>query len=164
MKRLIPILLAVICLSSCLPESTSDYSPDIRLSIPTTTGGDTLGYTFDEKASIFRMDTIHIGDTVQLAVAYMSYTKNLISTHVAWDSTYLQLWSEFDDSYLASILPESDTKKLDLYYPTNSNYNYAALPIYFTPKKTGRSKLEFRVVSDSKFSPTEYSILVDVAK
>lgn len=162
MKRLFPILLTAVCLSSCLLENTSDYSPSIQLSAAVASCGDTLGYTYDEKATAYRMDTVHMGDTVQFAVAYMSYTKNLISTHVSWDTTHLQLWSNFDDATLAIFLPNSNIETLDLYYPTN--YNYAGVPIYFTPKKTGRSKLEFHVVSDSKFSPTAQTILVDVAQ
>lgn len=159
MKRLIPILLAALCLTSCL-ESHSDYTPEIRLSYAVTSDGDTLGYFFDKKAESYRMDTIQMNDTAKFVAGFITFTNNLVSTHVEWDTAHLQVWSMYEKELTSVLLPESDTTTLDLYFPTN--YNYVGIPIFLTPKKVGSSAMIFKVVSDSKFTSSEQKIMIDV--
>lgn len=161
MKRILPILLVVIGLSSCL-NTKSDFTPEISLSIFRTTDGDTLSFRFDELSGLWNLDSLSVGDTVYGAVGFASLGNNLVSTHVAWDTTAVKVWATFDQSVTSLLLSQSDTAKLDLYFPVG--YNYLGLPLWIVPKRACSTPLKLTVRTDSKFSPAEETLVVNITE
>jgi len=159
MKRIIPITLVVFFLSSCL-ETKSEYTPEITMSKLTKNDGTTLDFRYDGNLNLYNVDSIHVGDTLVGAVGFASLANNLISTHIDWDSTCMHLWSTFTSDFTGILLSNSDTATLDLYYPTG--YNYAGLPLHIVPLKAGSTPLKLTVVTDSKFSPAEEVVMLNI--
>jgi hypothetical protein len=160
MKRIIPALLfAVVCLSSCL-DTTANFTPEVAVSPIFNTHGDTLVYRYDGMSGMYNVDSVVVGDTLMMSVGFNTIANNLISTHIGWDTTYMNVWSHFDDAILSVLLSNSDTTKLDLYFPIG--YNYLALPLWIVPKKAGGTMLKFTVVSDSKFSTKEEPLVLNI--
>ena len=164
MKRIVPILfiaLVGLLFSSCL-DTKSEFTPEISVSKFYTSSGDTLTFRFDSQSDCYNLDSLQVGDTIMGAVGFASLGNMLVSTHVAWDSTYVKVWSVFTDDFKNILLPNSDLDALNLYFPTG--YNYLGLPIYIVPLKVGSSLLKLTAVSDSKFSPVEESLVLNVSK
>ena len=159
MKRLIPIILAAFALSSCL-ETQSHFTPEISTSLFITTSGDTIPYRYDSMSGLYNMDSLFVGDTIVGAVGFASLGNNLLSAHVDWDTASVEIWSQYTESVLQVFLAESDTTTLDLYFPLG--YNYFGMPLYLVPKKAGSSSLKFTAVSDSKFSPAEEALVLNI--
>jgi len=111
-------------------------------------------------SGMYNVDSVVVGDTLMMSVGFNTIANNLISTHIGWDTTYMNVWSHFDDAILSVLLSNSDTTKLDLYFPIG--YNYLALPLWIVPKKAGGTMLKFTVVSDSKFSTKEEPLVLNI--
>ena len=161
MKRLIPILLSVLCLSSCL-NTQSHYTPEIAMSMMVTTSGDTLPFRYDELSGLYNADSLFVGDTIVSAVGFASLGNNLVSAHVDWDTTSVYIWSRFSEDVKQVFLPQTDTLTLDFYFP--AGYNYYGMPLYLIPKKAGSSALKLTVVSDSKYSPAEQALVLNISE
>ena len=163
MKRIIPLLLLplTLLLSSCL-DTQSHYTPEVALSSFVTSEGDTLLYFFDSTSNLWHVDSLLVGDTATFAVGYAGLGTNIISTHLAWDTAYLDIWTKYSSEMKNILLPQSDTTKLSLYFPTG--YNYIGLPIWLTPKKAGSTALKFTVITDSKYSPAEENLILNIIK
>ena len=161
MKRIIPIFLLAVVLSSCL-DTKNHYTPEVSLSTIVNNHGDTLLYYYDSMSELWHVDSILVGDTLNLAVGYASLGNNLVSTHIAWDTTYIDLWALLTPEITDKLLPNSDTIKLDLYMPTN--FCYLGFPIWIEAKKAGSTSVKFTVVTDSKYSPQEEVIILNLQK
>ena len=161
MKRIIPILLLPVALlfSSCL-DTQSHYTPEISLSTIVNNHGDTLLYHYDPMSELWHVDSIMVGDTLNFAVGYASLGNNLVSTHIAWDTTFVNLWALLTSEITDNLLPNSDTIKLDLYSPVN--YCYLGFPIWIEAKKAGSTTVKFTVVTDSKYSPQDEVIVLNI--
>ena len=159
MKRIFPVLLLVVLFSSCL-NTQSHYTPQVSMSTFTSSSGDSLTYRFDELSGLYNVDSVHVGDTLTAAVGFASLGNNLISAHIKWDTAYMNVRAIFSEQITNLLLPQSDTVALDLYCPTG--YNYLGLPIVVVPKKAGSTPLKFTVVSDSKYSPTEEVLIMNI--
>ena len=159
MKRIIPILFFAVVLSSCL-DTKSHYTPEISLSAFVNSDGDSLLYYYDTMSELWHVDSMHVGDTLHAAVGYQALGNYLISTHVAWDTSYIDLWALLTPAITDVLLPTSDTVKLDLYAPVG--YNYLGFPFWVVPKKAGSTSVKFTVVTDSKFSPQDEVIVLNI--
>ena len=159
MKRFFPIVILAVVLSSCI-DTQSHFTPYVTTSTVYTSDGDSLSYRFDNMSGLWNVDSIPIGDTLTLSVGFASLGNNLISTHVNWDTTYVDLWALLTPKITDLLLSTSDTTKLNLYMPMG--YNYLGFPIWFVPKKAGSTTLKFTVVSDSKFSPREEYLVLNI--
>lgn len=159
MKRIIPIVFVAVLLSSCL-ETQSHYTPEIATSKFVTNHGDTLKFRFDELSGLYNLDSLHVGDTITGAVGFASLGNNLLSAHVAWDSTRVRVWSEFTPDVLNVLLSNSDTAALNLYLPIG--YNYLGFPLYLVPRQAGSTSLKLTVVTDSKYSPAEENLVLNI--
>lgn len=161
MKRIIPILLLPVAMlfSSCL-DTQSHYTPEISLSAFVNNQGDTLLYYYDTMSELWHVDSMHVGDTLHAAVGYQALGNNLVSTHIAWDTAYIDLWAVLTPAITDILLPSSDTVKLDLYSPVG--YNYLGFPFWVVPKKAGSTTVKFTVVTDSKYSPQDEVIVLNI--
>ena len=83
-----------------------------------------------------------------------------MSTHIAWDTAYIDLWALLTPAITDILLPNSDTTKLDLYSPVG--YNYLGFPFWVVPKKAGSTTVKFTVVTDSKYSPQDEVIVLNI--
>ncbi|MBR3647003.1 MAG: hypothetical protein IKN59_01250 [Paludibacteraceae bacterium] len=164
MKRIVPILfiaLVGLLFSSCL-DTKSEFTPEISVSKFYTLSGDTLSFRFDSQSNCYNIDSILVGDTITGAVGFAALGNMLVSTHVGWDSTYLEVWSVFTDEFKNILLSNSDLEALNLYFPTG--YNYLGLPLYIVPQKAGSTALKLTVVTDSKFSPREETLILNITE
>lgn len=161
MKRIIPIFAVVLglTLSSCL-DTKSHYTPEISLSQFYTGSGDSLLFMYDEMAGMYRVDSLLVGDTLHFSVGFASLGNNMVSTHIDWDTNYVDMWGYFTQDMLDVMLPTSDTATLDIYLPVG--YNYVGLPLWIVPKKAGGTLLKFTAVSDSKYSPKELPLMLGI--
>ena len=161
MKRFFPIVILAVVLSSCL-DTQSHYTPYVTTSAVYNGDGDSLSFRYDGMSGLWNVDSVRLGDTLTMSVGYGSLGNNLVSTHLAWDTTCLDLWANLTPKITDLLLPTSDTTKLDLYMPLG--YNYLGFPIWFVPKKAGSTTLKFTVVSDSKYSPQNEILVLNVEK
>lgn len=161
MKRIIPIFLLAVVLSSCL-DTKDHYTPEVSLSTFVNQEGDSLLYYYDSTSELWHVDSMHVGDTLRAAVGYQALGNYLISTHVTWDTSYIDLWALLTPAITDILLPQSDTVKLDLYAPMG--YNYLGFPFWVVPKKAGSTSVKFTVVTDSKYSPQEEVIILNLQK
>lgn len=150
----------VLLTASCEFENNSQYTPQIALSLPIRFCGhadtDTLGYRYDKDGKAV-LDTIHVGDTVRMVVALSAQGNMLTGFHTTWDTAALQL------EYLAmdSIMFALDTAKSNIAAGTLSflpGYNMAVFPIRYIPRKSATTDITMEVQSDSKYSPTKFTI------
>ena len=166
MKKISFVILTmalVLLAASCEFENNSQYTPQIALSLPIRFCGhadtvvkDTLGYRYDKDGKAV-LDTIHVGDTVRMVVALSAQGNMLTGFHTTWDTAALQL------EYLAmdSIMFALDTAKSNIAAGTLSflpGYNMAVFPIRYIPRKSATTDLTLEVQSDSKYSPTKFTI------
>jgi len=172
MKRLfIPLaLVMVLVLPSCL-KNKAEYTPYISFSHfilnPVYHGDtlvwaeDTLNVTINEDDQ-FVLDTVEVGDTIVFAVGYGSYANDLQAARIlVSDSTgmrYSVLLNEAIRSVLVSEQVDGSGVNLEL----QSGYNYLAFPAGCKILKSGTHRVEFKVESDSKYSPNSYIFLQPV--
>ena len=162
MKRLNYILLTLlsIILVGCLDKTTSNYTPRIANSVFIHNNKDTLLLHVNSDGSQIVLDTISVGDTVNVVAAYTSVGNNLTSAQVAWDSTYMNLKLKLFDDVREVMLETSDSLHGIINLPVG--YYYLTLPIEFRALKAGSPNLTFTVESDSKFSPVTRTIIVPI--
>ncbi len=167
MKKISFVILTMavgLLAASCDFENNSQYTPQIALSVPVRTCGhadtavvkDTLGYRINEDGKAV-LDTIHVGDTVRMVVAISAQGNVLTGFQTTWDTAALQL------EYLAmdSIAFALDTAKSNI--PAGTlvflpSYNMAVFPIRYIPRKSVTKDLTLEVQSDSKYSPSTFTI------
>lgn len=167
MKKISFVILTMavgLLAASCDLENNSQYTPQIALSVPVRSCGhadivvvkDTLGYRYDKDGKAV-IDTIHVGDTVRMVVAISAQGNTLTGFQTTWDTAALQL------EYLAmdSIAFALDTAKSNIPAGTlvfQPGYNMAVFPIRYIPRKSVTTDLTLEVQSDSKYSPSTFTI------
>ena len=161
MKKIVPIVVLglAVMLSSCL-DTQSHYTPYVSVANLVNGAGDTLEFRYDGMSNLFNLDSLLVGDTLKCAVGFASLGNNLLSAHVDWDTAALSVWSKYTDDMLNVMIAPSDTATIDIYLPTG--YNYVGLPLWIVPKKAGGQLLKFTVTSDSKFSPANEMLQLNV--
>ena len=167
MKKIYFVILTMaigLLAASCDLENNSQYSPQIALSLPVRSCGHadtvvvkaTLGYHYDNDGKAV-LDTIHVGDTVRMVVAISAQGNVLTGFQTTWDTAALQLEFLAMDSIAFAL----DTAKSNIPAGTLSflpGYNMAVFPIRYIPRKSVTTDLTLEVQSDSKYSPTKFTI------
>lgn len=166
MKRFIfPLWVGIAAIvSSCSLKEQSQYTPQVVLSYLVCShvdpaGTDTLRFTQNEDSS-FKMDTIHVGDTVRFSVALNSYTNTLTGFSAVWDTTALALTLDSIESIRSGLDAASAPEKGILRF--NPGYNFAAFPMHYITRKAGVHNLTLTVESDSKYSPSVLKLMQPV--
>ena len=167
MKKIYFVILTMaigVLAASCDLENNSQYSPQIALSLPVRSCGhvdtvvvkDTLGYRYDNDGKAV-LDTIHVGDTVRMVVAISAQGNVLTGFQTTWDTAALQLEFLAMDSIAFAL----DTAKSNIPAGTLTflpGYNMAVFPIRYIPHKSVTTDITLEVQSDSKYSPTRFTI------
>jgi hypothetical protein len=151
--------LIIVLLSACELTSVSNFKPEILfLQNPTTTKGDTLKLLYTDQASVYKMDTIQAGDTVNFRMFLNAYTNKISSFFI----------SQSADSVTKILLPSVNS--MDSAFLSSSNYNQGKFymkidantlyfPIkYIAIKPSNEAKLILTVISDANFEYNQTSI------
>ncbi len=163
MKKSIFISLIVLAgvISACSSRQAS-YTPYILHSsfyLNPVYRGDSIVAAQDTLDSVavspldgyYHLKPIHVGDTVVFVAGFGSVANDLIAARMNVDTLSLIPSAQMGDDFRAILLPESDTKHVQLLF--KPGYSFAALRVGYRPIKTGEHTIELVVESDSKFSP-----------
>ena len=151
---------AAVSMTSCLDNVSSDYTPEIHISQlylnpyylnDTLVAEDTLNFQYSNALSKYVSDSISVGDTAMIGVAFYSLANNLTALTVSWDTTAIEGWLGLNDAVTAVL---SDTTQVQQgYLPIIPGYNMVTFPMYLKPLKSGVHNISLTVESDSKYSP-----------
>ncbi|MBQ9339380.1 MAG: hypothetical protein IJS13_03500 [Paludibacteraceae bacterium] len=158
MKRLFPLIAVCIslCLSSCL-DSYSDFVPRVSTTQfvrytwaegDTIAKKDTLALHYNSNDNSYFLDSVNVGDTIRVTIAYQSFANFLVSTTVDWDSTKVSLTGEIPADYQKALLSTSNIHTLHLNY--HEGYNLAGIPLTIVPLRSSDCRLTLGVTSDAK--------------
>jgi hypothetical protein len=144
--------LIIIALSSCDLNSETNYKPVISLlKNPIITGKDTLNVYYTGEADVYKLDTIHVGDTVNIYMYIDGFSNNL--------SNYYMTQSA--DTVSKIILP--NLSSMDSVFLSTSDYSKGLFNLkggsttlffpfkYVARKASLEARITFSVVSDAKF-------------
>lgn len=153
---------ACLLLPSCLDKAKSDYTPQIASSIFVRNHQDTLRIHYNTTLEKNELDTIFVGDTVRFAIGFESLGNNLLTAKIGWDKACAELVIDVPESVTQAILPTSNPQEGLFNLPTG--YNFMSLPITYIATKAGLPALTFTAESDSKYSPTEQTLLTPIVE
>ena len=107
-------------------------------------------------------DTVNVGDTIVFAVGYGSYANDLEAARIiVSDSTGLRYSVRLNED-IRSVLTKEQVDGSGVNLELMSGYNYLAFPVGCKILKSGTHRVEFKVESDSKYSPESYVFLQPV--
>lgn len=165
---LLPLLLLslIVSLNSCL-KGESHYTPQVIFHGFLTTAGDTLHLSLGRDDDYVYLDTISVQDTVLCYVEFTPLGNNLLRTQIQFDTTYLSLSSNLSNIMEVVDTANSDLNKLSIAYKQSSElgfyFNGVTMGVRMVPHRNGETKVRFGIASDSKFSPTERTMVVRIA-
>lgn len=145
------VLIAFV-LTSCDLDGESNYTPNIFfIQQPINQKGDSLNSFYTDKAGVFIMDTITVGDTVLFYLYMDAYTNQLTSFYI----------NQSADSVSRILLPSKAS--MDTIFTSGSDYkkgkflmdgtrNTLRFPFWYVAlKPSNEAKLEFSVSSNAIF-------------
>lgn len=151
-RFLILIALVLLAFTSCDLEGESNYTPNIFfIQQPINQKGDSLNSFYTDKAGVFLMDTISVGDTVLFYLYMDAYSNQLTSFYI----------NQSADSVSRIILPSKAS--MDTIFTASSDYNKGKFlmdatrnsirfPFWYVALKPSKeAKLEFTVTSNAQF-------------
>lgn len=151
-RYFVVLALLSVVITSCKLEGESNYTPDINfVTKPIKNKSDSLNMYLTDNASVYRLDTIVVGDTVLFKILVTGYTNNIKEFYI----------KQYSDSSTTIILPNKIS--LDSIFSTTSNYingtfltKIATTAVYFPFKMVAKkpskdAQLIFTVVSDANF-------------
>jgi hypothetical protein len=156
MKRhfLFILILMSVVFTACDMTGSADYTPEI---IPVRNAvnqnKDSLYMHYTDKGGVYRLDTVHVGDTITFRMAFTGIVNNLVSVGIVNsvpDSiakvVLLATKAEMD----AVFLPTSDYVK-GLFYIKGESITLIFPFQYIAQKATKDAALTFSVQSDANF-------------
>lgn len=141
----------VITFTSCELEGGSNRTPDIGFYAITNLQNDTLQMYYTDASAVYKLDTIHVGDTITFKLLLNGFTNNLKTlsiTQSADSSTRIAYptGGGMDSLFLSSS--EYQKGKFSI----KDNIVALYLPFKYIPlKKSNEAKLSITVVSDAVF-------------
>jgi len=155
MKIRIYILLGIIAIAfaSCNLSNSSNNTPEIYfVTNPFINKSDTLNRYRTDIAGLYRMDTIHVGDTVTFRMLFWGYSNNLTTCNVISSDTSITkiLFPSTNslDSVFLSTQSDYSTGKFIFKSKISSLY----LPFKYVAKKISNDvKITFSISSDANF-------------
>ena len=149
---LVLLLLVSLCVVSC-KEDKSEFSPRIISSFFLLNNQDTLLLKYDSIATVYVLDTIHINDTVNHAIACATYANTLLSVVLTQDGESVKTEVLYDDQILSAVSSSAEeVQNGNLVF--NPYYNGVSFPVRMSALKSGRTDITWTVSSDSKYSPS----------
>lgn len=151
--RILSFLTVVaVALTSCDLDGSSNYTPNIFfIQHPTNQKGDSLNSFYTDKAGVYLMDTITVGDTILFYLYLDAYANELTSFQISQsaDSVSRIIWplkSSMDTIFTAG----SDYNKGK--FVMDGTRNSLRFPFRYVAMKPGKeAKLEFSVSSNAQF-------------
>jgi len=151
--RIVCVLaMAVTLLTSCDLSGESNYTPNIFfIQQPTNQKGDSLNSFYTDKAGVFVMDTIEVGDTVLFYLYMDAYSNQLTVFYI----------NQSADSVSRILLPSKAS--MDTIFTTGSDYSKGKFIMdgtrstlrfpfwYVAGKPSNEAKIEFVVISNARF-------------
>ena len=146
------LALITVYFSSCSLEGQSNYTPQIfLLRNPLLQNGDSLFSYYTDEGGVYRLDTIHTGDTVRFHLYMEGYSNNLLACYI----------KESTDSTAKIILPDKNSMD-SIFLPTsdyaggkflmNGKSTSLLFPLRYVALRLSESaKIQFTVVSDANF-------------
>jgi len=172
MKTRIFFLFAIVLVAftACNLDGSSNYTPDIMYSCTTQNKHDTLYSHLTDESGVYRLDTVHVGDTLMFKTFVTGYSNNLVSFF---------LTNNMPDSVSQVLLTGTKVAMDSIFLPTS---NYAKGEFYIRGTSTGLifpfkyvvkrhstdAKLKFVVQSDANFkdaigsNTNSFSLLIPV--
>ena len=158
MKAQLFILLGLfaIAFSSCDMNGSSNSTPEILfVSSPVVNKSDTLNRYATDDASVMRLDTIQVGDTVTFRMLFWGFSNNLSTCNIIPSDTsatkiLLPPTNSLDSMFLAS---SSNYSKGNFVFKSHIQSLY--FPFRYVAKKVSNdAKITFYLSSDADFSNT----------
>ena len=156
MKRHLFFILAFISIvfTACNLTGSADSTPDIvPLRTAVTQHKDSLYMSLTDTSRVYRLDTVHVGDTVTFIMGFTGNLNNLVSVRIT---------NSVPDS-VAQVLLSGTTNQLDSIFLPTSNYAKGVFYLraksvslifpfkYVAKKPTKAARLSFFVQSDANF-------------
>ncbi len=153
MKKYSYFILGLIAsaITACDLTGESNYRPDITLlQQPILNHADSLDVTFEE-ANSYRLDTIHVGDTVSFFVRTRSFANSLKEFNLTQSSDSVsRIILPAKESLDSIFLSTSDYSKGRFLFSSSANIFY--FPFYYVARKASKeAKLIISVTSDASF-------------
>lgn len=164
MKKLVLPLFSLLMalLTSCLNgkyETTPSVIVDPVILVNET---DTIGIIFNVQESKYSTDTMFIGDTLLISVAFDAVGNNLTAGQIKYQSEYADL-NVLDVDKLGDVF--TPTVATDSYsFTIATGYRGVVLQFQYVPKKVGKAQLDFVVQSDSEYSPSSLTLLTPITE
>lgn len=159
----IVLFISALAMSSCL-SSKYMTTPAIGLDPEIVVNGtDTIGIFINSEEKAYSIDTVQVGDSVAVNVVFDAVGNELTKAYIGFKSEYMDV--VIDDSNLVDgdIITRTDAQN-SITYDVVLGYRAIILKVIYVPKKAGMGKLEFRVESNSEYSPTSMSLLVPIVE
>lgn len=151
--RILSVLLAVITLlSSCNLDGEANYTPEIYfLKNPVIVGKDTLNRYYTDVSSVYRLDTIQVGDTVLFSMYMDGFANNLTGFYLVQSADSVTKIRFPNPAAMDSLfLPASDYAKGK--FLMDGTHPGLIFPFYYIALKPSlEAKISFAVTSNAKF-------------
>lgn len=149
-----------VMMASCSLEQQAQVTPRMGISYPVcshveSNSTDTLKAILNENG-IYKIDSIHQGDTVRFMVALNASPNSLTAFLIEYDSTILSVRIDSTEKLQSGLLDTSDPEHGKLYF--NPTCIGAQFPVRYIPLKAGSADIKLTVESDSKYSPYSISL------
>lgn len=157
------ILVAALAMPSCLVHkymTTPNIVVDTQIKVINDAGTDTIGVFFNTKEEAYSIDTVHVGDSVIINVAFDAVGNELTRAFIGYRNEYANLTVR-DENISDSIITRTITE--DSYtYDVVLGYRAIIFQLVYIPTHKGMGKLDFRVESNSEYSPYSLSLLTPI--
>lgn len=159
MKKVIFCIVAIVLtvFSACKKKEEPQSTPRIYMSyfLVQHNGGsgaaDTL--TVRTVSDRYEVDTISVGDTVQVAILLNAVTNRLTDFVLETDTNYLKYSFSMYKELQAALAEDSDTEHGKFVFKTG--YSAATIPMEYVSRKSGKPTVTMTVSSDSEYSPSK---------
>lgn len=152
---IIAIVLTVFC--ACKKKEEPQSSPRIYMSyfLVHHNGSSGIADTLAVRTigDHYAVDTISVGDTVQVAILLNAVTNRLTNFVLETDTNYLKYSFSLYKELQAALTADSDTEHGKFVF--KSGYSAATIPMEYISRKSGKPTVTMTVCSDSEFSPSK---------
>jgi hypothetical protein len=165
MKKILTVLILalLVVLPSCLNNGKYETTPCILIDKDMIVNGeDTLGARFVVEENKFCLDTMVVGDSLQLLVLFDAVGNNITKASVSYLNEFASL-QVHESEDLVDIITSTIT---DNSYSCTVEKGYRGIyfEMTYVPIKAGKGEIDFRIESDSEYSPAELKILTPIVE
>lgn len=162
MKKLFASLLflAVLVLPSCV-DGKFETTPRVLIDrYIIVNSADTVSMSYLAEQSAYCTDTLHVGDSVLITVAFDAVGNNITLARVNYQSEYAGITMLYPEEWNEWLTPSVTDSCCS--FSVQEGYRGFTMQVMYVPKKEGSPSLKFRIESDSEYSPSELRIITPV--